>query len=177
MRERQFEIFENREDAVRTKIQNFFQCIIITAICFSTLQCNDAPDGFNARSGSTISLSEDTSIETTTDGLLLMTVSVSQTIGTTQTSTTGPANGVFVIATCTKCSIFDKADGESITLPVASRLQAVSNPYTFKTDDRGTYSLVLGISAPANLGETSYQAKLTADIGVAASTMTISVSE
>ena len=154
---------------MKFKTGKIFLLILLGLVIVSGLQCNSAPDGFSAPFGSTVAITGADAVTLTSDGLFLINVAV--------TVDGSPGNGIFVIATCNNCTFYDKADGEDATIPVASRLQQVTSPYTFKTNGSGSYPLVIGLSAPSNLGVTSYEAVIGADIEVNSATAKITVSQ
>lgn len=139
-------------------------------VALAGLSCNDAPVGHNAESGASISISACPAISTNTNGLVLLTAFVKNSRGE-------PAQGYQIQFVCTTCDIYDRAPDENVTSPDLARLQAVSNPYFVASDSRGMYQLVVGVTAPANLGLGSYSATLAADIGVASASTSCAVSQ
>jgi hypothetical protein len=88
-----------------------------------------------------------------------------------------PGNGIQVQTFCQFCTFYDKAPGESILVLDLARLQQVTNPFIFKTEDQGLKQLAILMPAPANLGRSSYTDNITADIGVAQTNVSVSITQ
>jgi len=150
--------------------------ILILGMVLVNLRCNEAPIGFSAPSGSTIIAPADIAVETVAGSgvYILMTIEI-KVPGAGGELTVG--NDIFMTVTCSLCTIFDRADGANVTVPDPSLLQSVSNIYSTKTTSRGVKQIVIFVNSPATLGQPSYSAILSVDIGVASAQTTISVSE
>lgn len=136
------------------------------------LACNVAENGFAAPADSTVELTGLTGAPLGEDSYLVQTVKVKIPSGADGTLV--PGNNIQVSIFCNKCTLFDRADGETISSD-PDRLVEVDNPYSFATGGSGTYQFVVKVDNPADLGVDSYEAKVTADIGVASASAAISV--
>ena len=143
---------------------------VLLAAMLPALSCNQAAEGFNAESGSSISMGTPASATTSEDVYYLITFSVTNSLGQ-------PANGIQVQTFCQFCEFFDRAPGEYITICDPARLQAVSQPAVFKTGDRGSYQLCVLEPAPANVGLSSYTDHITADIGVQQTSVSVTLTQ
>ncbi len=166
---------------MKGKFRKIGLAFLVLGMALANFQCNEAPDGFNASQGSTVEFVEGAwSIAFSGGGYSYVpaTVRVLQDVGTltddTTVTTQEPANGVFVYVHCGLCDIFDRADGEPVTVPDPARIQQVSNPYTFSTDSDGLYRLVVRVPSPADVGLTEYTEHFNASIGVAVAVLDIS---
>lgn len=157
-------------------------------LSFVALSCNTAPDGFNAPQNSTVTLlPTNPSVTTDVDFRLLLEVQVEVPVVNTEvdpttgapttTTTTGPGNDIYVVGTCTNCTIYAWPTGDGRAAQDITKIQKVSNPFPFKTDERGIYLLAILLPAPENLGLTSYTAQFAADIGVVTQIMSVTVNK
>ena len=141
---------------------------ILSAIAL--LSCNTADNGFSAPVGSTVEITGAATTPSGEDSYVVATVKV--TVPFNEDSV--PGNNIQVSVFCNRCSLFDRASGETISTD-PSRLTEVDNPYSFATQKDGTYQFVVKVENPSDLGLDSYDAKVTADITVATSDLTITV--
>lgn len=148
-------------------LSNICMCLGLAA----GLGCNKAADGFGAPVGSSVELLASTAVNGNQDHYVLATVKVKVPEGETLI----PGNNIFVTVSCSTCSLFDRAAGESVTVADPSRLQEVSNPYSFSTNNSGVYQLVIKLENPADLGVTDYTANVFADIVVESTSIQIAV--
>jgi hypothetical protein len=146
--------------------------VLVLGSLVLTFSCNEAADGFNAETGSSVGIRVSGGSSTNEDLLLPVTVSVNSSLGT-------PANGIQVKLNCTIfCEFFDRAPGEDETICDLSRVVAiVDDVFVFQTGNRGAYDLCVRMPAPANVGLSSYTETLTANIGVATATASVSMTQ
>ncbi len=134
--------------------------------------CGTAGTGFYAPAGSTITLPDDPSPPIDTDLKLAYPFLV-------EDENSVPLNGVQVSATCVNCTFWDAATGPKLpNTSDISNYASVGTQYTFKTDAQGSYTLIVYLKAPQNMGTAidSYVATVIANIGVATAKADISVS-
>jgi hypothetical protein len=161
------------ENMKRTSIQRLVSFSVLS-LGLLLMSCNAAPDGFNAPLNSTVSVPDSVDIKMSGPEVRIITdVSVAGPIGVS--GGVGPLNDIFVTATCFNCMIYDWPAGTDHVDASLAELQGSS--YTFTTDRRGRYTLVVWVDNPQSgpLGVSSYEATFTASIGVDSSEMKINV--
>lgn len=145
--------------------------IVVLFVSSTFLSCNPAAEGFGAPSGSTVEIKGPASVQGGQDSYVLVTVSVKVPFQDALV----PGNNIFASVNCLRCTLFDRAAGQNATLPDSTKVVEVSNPYSFSTNSNGSYQVVVKLDDPANLGVTTYEAKVLADIGVANAEFIINV--
>lgn len=162
----------------RTKISAACAAAVLSILALS---CNVAPDGYNAPAGSEVTLPEDATVATDSEFFLIITLNVTIPIGvatSTTTAASGPGDNIYVVGICTACTIYDWTGDDGRAQMDMTKISAVANPYPFKTNKQGSYTLVVGVEAPANLGVAdTYDAQFSANIGVTSADMKITVED
>ncbi|MCB0308232.1 MAG: hypothetical protein KDD48_02585 [Bdellovibrionales bacterium] len=154
------------------KLRSKVGIAFLALVCF--LSCNQAPTGFGAPTESTVEI---TGLSSTAPGdqdtyqVAIITVKVPSA------GVLVPGNNIFVTVTCTECTLFDRASGESVTVADPARITEVINPYSFATNKDGVYKVVVKVENPSDLGKTLYTAKVVADIGVSVVETSITVGD
>jgi hypothetical protein len=145
-----------------------FMVVIAAAVAGS---CGSADTGFLAPTGSTVTVSGPTSAPTNgSDFFVAVTATVKLQSGEF-------GNGVQLRFICSKCEIRDSDPaGDAFGTPPGETV-ATANPYIVKTSSQGNYALWIRVSPPSAIGESSYSAVVTADIGVGTGSLSIAVSE
>ena len=139
--------------------------MILLAVAF--FGCGKASQtGYNAPTGSTVTLPSDETISADTTTCWIVSLSVDDPDG-------NPANGIQVRLTGNYITLYDKTSGDVITSE--SVLEQKALPYFIQTNDRGLYEVEVCVPAPVEVGLDQVVATLRADIGVASDTMSFTV--
>lgn len=126
------------------------------------LSCNQGPIGFRAPSGSTITISDGAtysipagnSVTAPITGLVTVPSSVGE-------GGTLPGNNIYLTLTCEACEF---VNGEGASLGTFVEMT---------TDSSGTYSIAVLLLSPFQFALEEYDAKITASIGVATVSTTL----
>ncbi|MFH1016759.1 MAG: hypothetical protein V1798_01095 [Pseudomonadota bacterium] len=136
---------------------------------FAGGSCGKASLGFQAPDGSTVTLSESQTITLTQTQDVIFSATVRDSLDS-------PLNGIEVIITCVTsagsgCDLYDSATGD---ISDASTL-VLQTSSKFTTDSSGRKQLRARLVPPGNLGVTTYDATISADIHVDSKQTTITV--
>jgi hypothetical protein len=154
-------------------MKTFFRISLVSAVfacAFFLGSCNEGVNGFNAPTGSSVTLPDGGSSKIFVDTFVFISGHVVLDSGV-------PGNSIDVRLFCENCDLYDTdPPGRTDEITDTSELVFQGPIYNIKTNDRGGFDIVVLLRTPSFYGLTSYEASLTADIGVNFAETTFSVS-
>jgi hypothetical protein len=142
----------------RMKRRHLFLGIFLLSLSLLVGSCNSAPDGFNAPTGSTVTLPKTGSVKLAPGATLYLATPVNVAL-----ETGDPGNNIYVLGICTMCEIADWPDGTERVDPTEAVV--VGTSYPFSTGSSGSRTVVIVLKSPDTYGVDSYEAKFSATLG------------
>lgn len=169
--------------------KNIIHSLFAAMFGLTLLSCNAAQNGFHAPDGSEVSyLTEAIDLKFAGSGEILQLATVKVTVdtgvgdGSAGAEGNSSANNIQGVISCVYCNLYIFKEGVTTYLPQTSLVDAVAaKSFAFETNEQGTYTFVIGVVSPLDLGFVdsdgellSYTDNVIADIGVSQVALSVS---